>query len=60
MPPLNLFDTEVAMMDWAKAPLDRNQVTVFAPTLDDSVAADHPVRLFDDVMRTRRHFYTYK
>ena len=40
------------MMDWAKAPLDRNQVTLFAPTLDDSVSADHPVRLFDDVMRT--------
>jgi transposase len=40
------------MGHWATAPLDRLQVTVFAPTLDDSLADDHPVRLFDETLRT--------
>ena len=39
------------MSHWATAPLDRHQVTLFAPTLDDSLASDHPVRLFDEVLR---------
>jgi transposase len=39
------------MSHWANAPLDRCQASVFAPTLDDSIAADHPVRLFDEVLR---------
>jgi transposase len=39
------------MSHWASAPLNRNQVALFAPTLDDNIAADHPVRLFDEVLR---------
>jgi transposase len=39
------------MAHWASAPLDRLQVTLFAPTLDDSIAPDHPVRLFDEFLR---------
>jgi transposase len=39
------------MSHWAAAPLDRTQITLFAPTLDDSLVADHPVRLFDEVLR---------
>lgn len=39
------------MSHWARAPLDRLQVTVFSPTLDDALAADHPVRLFDELLR---------
>jgi transposase len=39
------------MSHWATPPLDRLQMTVFAPTLDDSLAADHPVRLFDELLR---------
>src|SRR5947209_2611077 len=39
------------MSHWATAPSDRQQVTLFAPTLDDSLSADHPVRLFDEVLR---------
>jgi transposase len=27
------------------------QITLFAPTLDDSLGGDHPVRLFDEVLR---------
>lgn len=39
------------MAHWAGAPLDRTQITLFAPTLNDSLAADHPVRLFDETLR---------
>jgi transposase len=39
------------MAHWAVAPLDRLQVTLFAPTLDDSISPDHPVRLFDEFLR---------
>jgi transposase len=39
------------MSHWARPPVDRHQVTLFAPTLDDSIRADHPVRLFDEVLR---------
>ena len=38
------------MTRWATAPIDRRQVTLFAPTLDDMIAADHPVRLFDELL----------
>jgi transposase len=40
------------MSHWATAPIDRLQVTIFAPTLDDSIATDHPVRLFDELLRS--------
>jgi transposase len=39
------------MSHWAQAPIDRTQITLFAPTLDDSLADDHPVRLFDEILR---------
>jgi transposase len=39
------------MSHWATAPLDRHQVVLFSPTLDDSILPDHPVRLFDEVLR---------
>lgn len=39
------------MSHWAQAPLDRMQVALFSPTLDDSLSADHPVRLFDEMLR---------
>jgi transposase len=39
------------MSHWASAPIDRSQFTLFAPTLDDTLVADHPVRLFDELLR---------
>jgi transposase len=39
------------MSHWAAAPVDRQQVKLFTPTLDDSIGPDHPVRLFDEVLR---------
>lgn len=39
------------MAHWSTAPMDRLQVTLFAPTLDDTLAIDHPVRLFDELLR---------
>jgi transposase len=38
------------MAHWATSPLDRNQVTLFAPTLDESIAEAHPVRLFSETL----------
>src|SRR5450631_2153646 len=38
------------MSHWSTAPLNRSQVALFAPTLDDNITADHPVRLFDEVL----------
>src|SRR5665213_1764815 len=38
------------MSHWAVAPIDRGQITLFAPTLDDSLVNEHPVRLFDEVL----------
>jgi transposase len=39
-----------AMAHWATSPLDRSQITLFAPTLDQSIAGDHPVRLFSETL----------
>jgi transposase len=39
------------MSHWSAAPIDRTQITLFAPTLDDSLVEEHPVRLFDEVLR---------
>jgi transposase len=39
------------MSHWAMAPINRCQITLFAPTLDDSLVNEHPVRLFDEVLR---------
>jgi transposase len=38
------------MSHWAVAPIDRCQITLFAPTLDDTLADEHSVRLFDEVL----------
>jgi transposase len=38
------------MAHWNAAPLDRRQATLFNPTLDDGIADNHPVRLFDEVL----------
>jgi transposase len=40
------------MARWAQSVCDRRQVVLFSPTLDASIAADHPVRLFDEVLRS--------
>jgi hypothetical protein len=40
------------MIRWAQNVCNRNQVTLFAPTLDDSVTQDHPVRLFEEVLKS--------
>jgi len=40
------------MSHWARTPLDRHQVVMFCPTLDDQIPPDHPVRLFDEVLRS--------
>jgi transposase len=36
---------------WAKAPMKREQIVLFAPTLDAMIPEDHPVRLFDEILR---------
>lgn len=38
------------MSHWATPPVDRCQVSFFAPTLDDNIPPDHPVRLFDEML----------
>jgi hypothetical protein len=38
---------------WAKAPLGRDQILLFSPTLDDSISDDHPARLLDEILRAR-------
>lgn len=35
---------------WAKAPIDRNQIALFSPTLDSWIPEDHPIRLFDEIL----------
>ena len=39
------------MAHWATSPVDRNQIVLFAPTLDQSIAQDCPVRLFDETLK---------
>jgi len=38
--------------DWARAPMPRDQIALFSPTLDDAIRGDHPVRLLDEILRT--------
>jgi transposase len=38
------------MAHWATSPLDRNQVVLFSPTLDQSIPAEHSVRLFSETL----------
>lgn len=38
------------MVRWAAAPMNREQMAMFSPTLDGMVSEDHPVRLFDEIL----------
>jgi transposase len=40
----------MAMGYWAKAPMAREQIVLFAPTLDAMISEDHSVRLFDEIL----------
>src|SRR5687767_9144699 len=35
---------------WAEAPMHRDQISLFAPTLDSVISEDDCVRLFDEVL----------
>ena len=35
---------------WAEAPMSRQQMALFTPTLDAMISSDDPVRLFDEVL----------
>jgi transposase len=35
---------------WAAAPIRREQIVLFAPTLDSSIPEGHPVRLFEEIL----------
>jgi transposase len=35
---------------WQKAPWERDQLVLFAPTLEERIPEDHPVRLIDEVL----------
>ena len=39
------------MGTWAKTPMDRNQAILFHPTLDAAISENHPVRLYDEILR---------
>ena len=39
------------MIRWNQAPLIRDQVVLFSPTLDAAISEDHCVRLVDEVLR---------
>jgi transposase len=39
------------MARWAAAVMDRTQIAMFSPTLDAMISDDHPVRLFDEILR---------
>ena len=36
---------------WDKAPMSREQMVLFAPTLDSMIPDGHPVRLYDEILR---------
>jgi transposase len=38
------------MNRFASNPIDRRQVTLFRPTLEESIELDHPVRLYDEIL----------
>jgi len=38
------------MNRFASNPIDRHQVTIFRPTLEETIGMDHPVRLYDEIL----------
>ena len=38
-------------LHWAQAPLPREQIALFSPTLEETIGEDHPVRLLDEILR---------
>jgi hypothetical protein len=36
---------------WAQAPMPREQIALFSPTLDEMIDEDYPVRLLDAILR---------
>jgi len=38
------------MAYWQKPPVEREQMVLFAPTLEDRIPEDHPVRLLDEIL----------
>lgn len=38
------------MIKWATAPMERDQMLMFNPTLDQMIPEDHPVRLFEEIL----------
>jgi hypothetical protein len=36
---------------WARAPMPREQIVLFSPTLEEAISEDHPVRLLDEILR---------
>jgi len=36
---------------WAQAPMAREQIVLFSPTLEEAISEDHPVRLLDEILR---------
>ncbi len=38
---------------WAEAPIERNQIVLFSPTLEDAISEDHPLRLLDEILRAQ-------
>ena len=40
----------IKMNRFAYNPVDRHQVTLFQPTLEESIGQDHPVRLYDEIL----------
>ena len=41
------------MARWATALMDRRQIQMFTPTLDDMIPEDHPARLFDEILTSQ-------
>ena len=37
---------------WDQAPINREQMVLFAPTLDSMIPDEHPARLVDEILRT--------
>jgi transposase len=36
---------------WARAPMPREQIVLFSPTLEEAISEDHPIRLLDEILR---------